>query len=185
MGRQSRARRFVSHLLVVTALSLAAFLGSAPSARAQFVPMGYGFGGYGYGWGMPMGGFGYGFGGPYWGYPFAMSGPVFNTPLPSLTTLGFAGPWMGYGGVWGNGMGSSSGYGMANSTTLSLGISPLAVESAVMERGLAGTGIPTGGRLVPGTYRIEIIEGEPMVQSRPAAGAPRAADQAPPPPETP
>ncbi len=198
MNVASATRRGLARVALGLGLAAAALLGPGQPARAQFVMGGMGFGsGYpmmGTGFGYPLGGFGmggyggwgyggWGYGGWGWGGPVMMGIPQpFNTG-GWYTTGGFVGPGFG---MMPNGAGAYGGWeGWNNQANLSLGITPIGIQSALMERGLAGTGLPAGGRLVPGTYRIEIVpepRPNPTAQSPPPA---RANDQAPPAPDAP
>ncbi len=120
------------------------FLAAPDRSQAQF----FGFGGYGsVGFGYPMMGYGYGglgygglgYGG--FGYPGMMG---YGYGYPMVGGFGYPG-MLGYGGF------GYGGYGMAgayypywnNPAILSLGITPLALQSAIMERGLRGdVGLP-------------------------------------------
>jgi hypothetical protein len=132
-----------------------------------------------------------GYGGYGFGYPGMMGYGGYGLGYPGMMGYG------GYGYPFGNFFGYA-GYGMAgyyypfwnNPATLSLGITPLAMQSALMERGLRSAGglsalsgaprcvplvldAPAGSqggstvfsgpaqRLPAGTYRVEIIRVDP------------------------
>jgi hypothetical protein len=76
-----------------------------------------------------FGGYGWGYGVPFWGVPVTFTGYPYG---------GYSWPYA-YDGGW----------------TLASGIGPMAVEAAVIERGLRGV-LPQGQRLTPGRYKMTI-----------------------------
>lgn len=146
----SRLRR----LALQAALGLAFLLLPAASSRAQF--LGFGYPGFGFGYGMGYYGYpGFGAYSPY-GFPTAVGFGAYGYGFPAYA--GVFSPY-GYGGFGGFGpFGPFGTYPLSwyNPATLSLGITPLAMQAAVMERGLTGGSPRAGARLPAGTYRIEI-----------------------------
>lgn len=118
--------RLRTRFLAVALAASLTMLAAPERSSAQFFGGYGGFGRYG-GLGLGYGGLGFGYGG--FGYP----------------GLGFG--YGGYGYPFGNFFGYA-GYGMAgyyypfwnNPATLSLGITPLAMQSALMQRGLRSAG---------------------------------------------
>ncbi len=158
----TRVRTSILALLVVFALVV---LGSG-QARAQY--FGYGMGLYGYP-GAAVMGYGYGMGYPGFGYGYGMGYPFYGGYGMGYGGFGYGGfgglyPGMGYGyGLGYPGIGAYGAYYpyWNNPATLALGITPLAIQAGLMERGLrAGstTSAPqaTGIPLREGVYRIEI-----------------------------
>jgi hypothetical protein len=128
------------------ALGLALLLLPAASSKAQFPYFGY-----------P--GYGFGYGAGYFGYPGFGVYPPFGFPTAvGFGAYGFGAPYAGISPLGYGGFGPFGDYPLYwyNPATLSLGITPLAIQSAVMDRGLSGDSPRTGGRLPAGTYRIEI-----------------------------
>lgn len=135
-----RSRRRRGPLACLAApLLLAALVGLGPGssgARAQwFGPFGFGYPGVAVGYGYPTFGFAgfVGYGVPAYGFP---AYPAYG--------YGLYGPFGNYPPDW------------YNPATLSLGVTPLAVQAALMERGLRGDAPRASPRLAPGTYRIVI-----------------------------
>src|SRR5262249_44144057 len=147
--------RLVRRPLLMASVLVLVLLATTSSSRAQFLMGGwggYGFGGYPWGFGYtPAIGYGYGL-----GYPYAFGAPFWGG-------LGYGGGF-GFGG-FNNGYGFPGyypyfgGYGnpyLDGGWTLASGLSPLAVESVVIQRGLNGVVVPQGQQLTPGRYKLTI-----------------------------
>lgn len=119
---------------------------------------GMGWGGLGWGGGWGMGGLGWGGGFSPWGFGVA---PGWG--MGGLGWGGWGGGWgmggLGYGNFWPAAYPYFGGYGnpyLDGGWTLASGISPLAVESAVIQRGLSGVVPLAGQKIPPGRYKITI-----------------------------
>ncbi len=162
-------RRFVRHAVQVLVLLVLLLVVVRDRAKAQFVGMGYGpylygypgvaayygFGypGFGYmGYGFPGYGYGYGgFGFPAYGFGYGYGGFGYGFGYPAFGYGGF--PYSPYG-YWGYGIPGS--YGTVSPASLSLGITPLAIQSAIMERGLRTPAVRGPSVLPPALYKIEV-----------------------------
>jgi hypothetical protein len=175
MTRNSAQRRIVRAALLMFGMLLCA---SGTQARGQCFGGGYGLGFSP--WGIGMGGFGYGFGGVGlmpWGFGYAPFGGFgYGMGFP----YGFGGPMMGGVGFGASGFGYAGGnpyfggYGnpyLDGGWTLASGVSPPAVEAAVIERGLQGVIVPRGQKLTPGRYKLTLTI-EPVEPSSSEGKAP-------------
>ena len=146
-------RKHTFRLAITTFFLGAALALSTPAQSKAQIMMGGGWGGWGGGWGGWGGGFGLGGFGP-WGMGVAPGWGWGATMMPAWGWGGVGG-W-GMPGYWNyGGLGVGSAY-WNPGWTLASGLAPLAVESAVIERGLSGVVIPRGQALPPGRYKMTI-----------------------------